>query len=410
MKTSEPQERFVSDLWEVLKKIKKGLLYSGSGRHISYEIALDFLGTPPHAEDEEKLMEKLYEWDVIVLEKDEDRLSIVYDNVRLFSIRELKPKFEQLYRLCESGVKKEISSDHLFELIHELANPRGNNPDLSIEIWELTQKPKEKVERTIDGLFSPTVTNIRVIYDLSPENRSKVNRLIQLIQNQIELAGSYSPIQIELSRKLLEKEGYTINETELLIEKINDTTRESFMEVNHERRGRKIIASDIFLPGITNKPEQEKDLAIRVTSLLPLKQIKAHIEVFEKRLIGKASDAEQSIPVEEKPKPEKEGLKKDIHIENDSLCFGTKKIPFERGQKSMVDLFIKNAKVYRGDKLVSKGKEIDLIEFQRVGGYQNEAAIRNALNKLRKKLKEAEFPVTIENPQTGKYQMVIKYQ
>ena len=116
------------------------------------------------------------------------------------------------------------------------------------------------------------------------------------------------------------------------------------------------------------------------------------------------------ITVEEPIKLNNGKKRKDIFIENDFLYFDTKKIPIERGQKSMVEFLLKNAKIFRGSKITQKGTELKLIDIKEFGGYQNESAFRNALNKLRKKLKNADFPVSIENPQTGKYQMVIKYK
>ena len=103
-------------------------------------------------------------------------------------------------------------------------------------------------------------------------------------------------------------------------------------------------------------------------------------------------------------------VKKDISIKNDFLYFGTQKISIERGLKSMAELLLKNANIYRGDTLSKNGNPLEITKLIEIGGYKDETAFRDGLKRLRGKLKEAEIPATIENPTTGKYQLFIKYQ
>ncbi len=102
--------------------------------------------------------------------------------------------------------------------------------------------------------------------------------------------------------------------------------------------------------------------------------------------------------------------RKDIFIENESLCFGTTKVPIERGQKAMIQLLLANARIERNDTLSNSGKDADIETLQKVGGYRDDSAFRDGLKRLRAKLKKGNFPATIDSIGTGKYQMVIKYQ
>lgn len=102
--------------------------------------------------------------------------------------------------------------------------------------------------------------------------------------------------------------------------------------------------------------------------------------------------------------------RKGIFIDNDNLCFDEKNIPVERGQKSMIGIFLDNAKVSHGDKLSQKGSDVSITKLVEVGGYTDNNAFRDGLKRLRAKIKKAGIPATIENTGTGKYQLVIKYQ
>jgi len=102
--------------------------------------------------------------------------------------------------------------------------------------------------------------------------------------------------------------------------------------------------------------------------------------------------------------------RKDMFIENDFLCFGVEKIPVERGLKSMLELFLKNANICRGNKLVKKGEPLEISILTEIGGYKDESAFRDGLKRLRAKIEKSTIPATIENLTTGKYQIFIKYQ
>ena len=102
-------------------------------------------------------------------------------------------------------------------------------------------------------------------------------------------------------------------------------------------------------------------------------------------------------------------IAKNIKIEGDNLVFELKKIPMERGQKTMTQLFLDSARIFRKGRLSKKGELLNLEDIQKASNYLNEEAFRDGLKKLRRKLKKSGWPVTIENPGTKKYQMLIQY-
>ena len=98
-----------------------------------------------------------------------------------------------------------------------------------------------------------------------------------------------------------------------------------------------------------------------------------------------------------------------LKIVDNYLYFGEEKIPTERGQKTMTQLFLDNSKIFRGEKITNNRHALSVDELQVAGGYRNKEAFRDAIKKLRKKLRDIKWPVSIKNPSTGKYQMVINY-
>lgn len=98
-----------------------------------------------------------------------------------------------------------------------------------------------------------------------------------------------------------------------------------------------------------------------------------------------------------------------MKIIRDTLAFGKIRIPMERGQMKMAELFLNNAKVYRGKRMAKSGKALGLEVYRKAGMYGSEGAFRDALKKFRGKLNTAHFPAKVENPQTRYYQMVIRY-
>ncbi len=100
----------------------------------------------------------------------------------------------------------------------------------------------------------------------------------------------------------------------------------------------------------------------------------------------------------------------DIEIKGNFLIFGSKKVPIKKGQKSMTELFFKNAKIIRNNRTSKKGTILEIKNFIGANMYKNERKFRDGLKTLRGKIKDAEFPIVIDNPDEGKYQMVITYQ
>ena len=99
-----------------------------------------------------------------------------------------------------------------------------------------------------------------------------------------------------------------------------------------------------------------------------------------------------------------------IKICNDNLIYGQIKIPIERGQKALAQMFIDNAKIYRGDTVAKNGSSIEIANLIERGGYSDADAFRDGLKRLRGKIRKAQIPSTIDNVETGKYQMVIRYK
>jgi hypothetical protein len=137
------------------------------------------------------------------------------------------------------------------------------------------------------------------------------------------------------------------------------------------------------------------------------KKISDFYNFMEQQKIQKFSEIK---PLKIEKKLEITTTRRDVCIENNLLCFNTEKIPVERGLKSILELFIKNANIYRGDKLSKKGNPIEIKELIEAGGYKDETAFRDGLKRLRAKIAKSKIPATIDNTGIGKYQFVIKYQ
>src|SRR3989344_5189412 len=141
------------------------------------------------------------------------------DRVRIFIIKSTNPKFTLLYRLFENALKEKIDAKRIFELREEIIHPIGQDRDLSFEVWQLTKKPEGPGQKKSAKILSSLpLPNIRFVYGLSAENRSKIKRIIELIQNKLELV----PLNrltgdVKIPVKLIEKEGYSLSEAELLI-------------------------------------------------------------------------------------------------------------------------------------------------------------------------------------------------
>ncbi len=98
-----------------------------------------------------------------------------------------------------------------------------------------------------------------------------------------------------------------------------------------------------------------------------------------------------------------------ITLEDDNLFWQNHKIPVQRGQREMTKFLLAEAREYRGEKLIKNGYPTNRNILQKKGGYTNESSWRDALNKLRRKLKEANFPVKIISETKNHYILEIHY-
>lgn len=305
------EENFNNDLWYVLQKIRKQFLYKTQDKNATYSIVQGFFGRP-YNDDEKSMMEKLHEWDAILLEENNGVLSFAEDGKIIFNIKETKPKFVLMYRLFENAIKDKIDPKRLFELRQELVHPLGRDTLLSFELWQLTKKSDEQnKKRTLSSLASLDLSNIQFIYGLSQENRLRIRRLIELIQNKIELGG-YNRLNgtIKIPEKLLDKEGYTLSETELLVEAINKVAERTFIEVKNKDYGiSSVLSSRVLIPGAYGLYDEETNdkkgeyLNICLINIATLQKIKDHIDAFEKRLAEMNSKSEKNTPIQKIEKP-----------------------------------------------------------------------------------------------------------
>lgn len=303
------EEKFNDDLWYILQKIRKQSLYSKARENITYEIPQGFFGTP-YNDDEEAMMKKLYEWGVITLEETNGEFCFIEDRSMIFTIKTINPKFAPLYRLFENALKEKIDAKHIFDLRQELIHPIGQDKDLSFELWRLTKKSESPDKKKTLKIFSSlTLPNIQFIYGLSAENRSKMKRIIELIQNKLELAPLNRLTGIfKIPIELLKREGFTLSEAELLIETIDRLAEHSFIKVDSETEFGRSAYRPVYLAGHTSgdperKAQEEQYLTLSLTNAPTLQDIKDHLEAFEKRLQEMAAKSEGNIHPEETSKP-----------------------------------------------------------------------------------------------------------
>ncbi len=302
------EQKFNDDLWYVLQKIRKHVLYGTTKKDTKYPIIQGFFGTP-YNDDEEAMMEKLHEWSVITLEEQNGVFSFIEDELRVFIIKSINPKFSLLYRLFENALKENIDAKRIFDLRQEIIHPIGQDKDLSFDVWRLTKKSENPdKKKTLKILTAVNLSNIQYIYGLSQENRSKTKRLIELIQNNIELAG-FNRLTgiIKIPEKLLDREGYSLSEAELLIEAINRVAERSFIEVKNIRGISSVLSSRVSLPGEyglydgRSGSKKEEYLIISLFNPTTLKDIKDHIESFEEKLAESISNTRKPTSVENIP-------------------------------------------------------------------------------------------------------------
>lgn len=279
--TATPEENFNNDLWYVLKKIREKSLYTKYGDDIRYSITLGFFGRP-YNDAEIAMVKKLGEWKVVALADHPDGFE--GDGEHIFLFKTVSPKFPELYNLFNNATAKKISHERLFQLTRELIHPIGTDYNLSFELWELSKKKTEenggnKKLKTLRGRLLP---NIRTLYGFSDENRSRIKRFIELIQNQDELQGHKSPIllndvSLSLPIELLQREGFSVPEAELLIETIDKVADHSFIKTVRLSDRHRAVEFDV------RPKEPIRQLNIALTSPAALQEIKEHLEAFEKR-------------------------------------------------------------------------------------------------------------------------------
>ncbi len=279
--TATPEENFNNDLWYVLKKIREKSLYTKYGEDIRYSVTFGFFGRP-YNDAEIAMVKKLGEWKVIELT---DPDGFESDGEHVFSFKTVSPRFPHLYNLFNNAMAKNISHDRLFQLTRELTHPTGTDQNLSFELWELSKKKTEengsKKLKTLRGRLLP---NIRNLYNFSDENRFRIKRFIQLIQNQDELQGHKSSIlltdvSLSLPVELLLREGFSLPEAELLIETIDKVADHSFIKTVRLRGRDRHLALEFDV----RPKEPILQLNIALTSPSALQEIKEHLEAFEKR-------------------------------------------------------------------------------------------------------------------------------
>ncbi len=291
-----PEAKFTLDLQSVLTKIRKEYLYKTDfDKPLVYKVdKLNIIAGDVSAEDECALIEKLKSWKVLGLQ---DSSEPNISDQKTFYMELNLSRLNQLTRLIENGLAKELDPKHLLILIREFGNPVSEDPNINFEIWELSREPKKTKSKRTLNLSDRKITNIRVIYDLSPENRENIKRFIEIIQNQIELQGFNRLTRvIKVPLSLLEREGYSIQETKIFANKLNLVTNLSFLEIlndevsNERYDSMRVLAARkyIFGWGEALKKFTEKDakeyLILGLESPSALQDIKEHIAHFERKL------------------------------------------------------------------------------------------------------------------------------
>ncbi len=300
-----PEEKFNHDLWYVLQAIRKQSLYTVGGQNIKYRTILMSNGGP-HKDDQKAIIEKLNEWGAITLGEKNGEFGRIEDGLRVFYIKSTNPKFAPLYRLFENAIQEKVDAKRIFLLVKELLHPVGQDKDLSFELWRLTQKSdgpdKKKSAKILPSLLLP---NIQFIYKLSAENRSKIKRLIELIQNKLELV----PLnrltgEVKIPVKLLENEGYSLSEVELLVERIDMLAEHSFIKVQVDNYPplRPVYLAEHASNNIRNKNGEKEYLILNLTNAPTLQDVRDHIDNFEMKLEEMASKLEKNTHANETSK------------------------------------------------------------------------------------------------------------
>ena len=262
---------------------------------------------------------------------------------------------------------------------------------------------------TIKKFEDATKTNVYANYTFSPTyEKAEYEKMALERQQETEVWGAWIELP-QIEKVVLEPEELNKQARKDLentqggknIKRIKPRLFENFQtfpvqEMDRIRLGKKDAEKSAWFD-ISKYKDHTKRLHIYITT----------------ELIKSESDAEsensETVKILDKRKEKMKSIST-VKIENNYLVFGIEKIPVERGQKSMVELFIKNAQISRGGRISKKGKALEIQKFVEIGGYTDESTFRDGLKLLRTKIKKTVIPITIEPPQTGKYQMFIKYQ
>lgn len=135
---------------------------------------------------------------------------------------------------------------------------------------------------------------------------------------------------------------------------------------------------------------------------LPAQEKALHLEIYNFCALRKLGDAAGGSHL-------LQGKTLKVVFQKNQLIFGDKKVAMSRGYKEMMGLFFPHMKEQMGERVVKSGKSINMIDLKKAGGYATDGAFRDALKKLRKKLKDSTLPVTITNPKTYHYQLEVVY-
>lgn len=139
-----PEEKFIQNLWEILKKIKENSLYTKAGKPISISASLV----------DERLLDKLEEWEVLKIREDPWKLPASTKDVFYLDI--IWNRFNELYSLCKNGFETGVEPEKLFKMIKEQIHPIGGDNEFSFEIWQLINSGKKIIRTSAEARAKET--------------------------------------------------------------------------------------------------------------------------------------------------------------------------------------------------------------------------------------------------------------
>lgn len=96
-------------------------------------------------------------------------------------------------------------------------------------------------------------------------------------------------------------------------------------------------------------------------------------------------------------------------IDKGCMQWKGKRIPFERGEGSMMILFLKNAELRKDGVVLKEGRLLRKRDFQKVTGKKKKNYFVEARKNIYEKIREYELPIHVEHPSTNSFLMVIDY-